>query len=64
MTTEEFEQWLIKKAEEANSNRLLESKSEEVKDKVAAIVYRIVSGIYEDVLEKYKSILPPPTTLN
>lgn len=58
MTPEEFEDWLIKQAEEY----ALMFKG--TLDPDMSNIYSNVWATYKDVLAKYKTILPPPHTLN
>ena len=62
MTVEEFEQWLINTEESISSfEKML---SNEGKEHDAKIAHQAMAATLKQVLEKYKSILPPPHTLN
>ena len=59
MTVEDFEQWLNGQIDYYDAfirNVAISDQSR--------IQYGNMKNTYEEVLKKYKSILPPPTTLN
>lgn len=56
ITTDEFEQWLLDQAREAAEGQLEHAQSDETKDQVATILYRLLLKRYNEVYEKYKSI--------
>lgn len=58
MKPEEFEQWLIDQAEE------YALMFKETKDPGMGNIYSNLWATYKDVLAKYKTVLPPPHTLN
>lgn len=59
MTVEEFESWLNEKISDLESVIKIDRENHyEVEISIE------VQKAYKDVLKKYKSILPPPTTLN